>query len=522
MVPIARALLTLAYPVLIMLALSWFEPRGVALVLLGLLGLRFIWLPTATAALLVPIVLVGVVAIATAVWNDPVGLLAAPVLVNLALLVSFAASLRSEPIVERLARLQVDRLSAAEVRYCRRVTWIWCGFFVVNGAVALALALRRDLAAWTFYTGFLAYVLMGVLFSIEYVYRHARFRRYVGAATDPLLRWLFPPRLAHEVALVDASRRAERRRVHLEVPMGLACWPGHFPGEPMLPGVVQVDWALREIERWRGRRAPLASIEGLKFKRPVLPGDELVLDLEAVIEERSRAGPGADQVVFSYRRGDEMISQGRLSYAEPGSSRPSPVAGPGAGGFGDAYARGAIAWPEPAVLLPHAGLMVWLRSVEGHDARETACLVAVSDLGVFRDPDGGVGAHVALEWMAQCVSAHDGLERRERGAAPSLGLLLGSKRLRFARAAYNRDECFRVVAVRGWGGDQGPASFDCRVESLATGMCVAEARLSCFVREDGLGTPSILMTELVRGGSGMGRPSEAGRVGSQISSGQGR
>ena len=148
MLPIAQAILTVAYPVLILLALSRFEPRGVALVVLAVLGLRFLWLRIRSAprshgagppaALVLPIALVGSVVLATAVWNDPIGLLAAPVLVNLALLVSFGFSLRGEPIVEKLARLQVDRLSPAEVRYCRRVTWIWCGFFLVGFVAAFA------------------------------------------------------------------------------------------------------------------------------------------------------------------------------------------------------------------------------------------------------------------------------------------------------------------------------------------------------------------------------------------------
>ncbi len=475
MLALAQAVLTVAYPLLILLALAWFEPRTVALVVVGMLALRLLGLRFAKRGrsggrwpwpLLVPVGLVGVVAGATAIWNDPIGLLAAPVLVNLALLGSFALSLRGEPIVEQLAHLQVERLSPSEVRYCRQVTRVWCGFFVLNGAIALALALRRDLAVWAFYTGFLAYLAMGTLFAVEYVYRHARFRRYVGAVTDPVLFRIFPPRLAPEVTRIEASGGDQRRRTLLEVPTGLACWPGHFPGEPMLPGVVQVDWALREIERWRGGGARPAAIEGLKFKRPARPGDELVLDLELMAGDAAGAGSGAgvESIEFSFRCGDEAISQGRFRY----SACESPLA-PAAGGGPGLRPQVALDWPDPGDILVHAAPMIWLRSVEWHDARETGCRVAVADLGAFRDPDGGVGAHVALEWMAQCVAAHAGLERRARGEAPCLGLLLGSKRVRFARAAYTGRESFRVVAVRSWGGDQGAASFDCRVEEIPTG-----------------------------------------------------
>ncbi len=97
-------------------------------------------------------------------------------------------------MVERFARSQVDDLSLAEVHYCRRVTQVWCGFFFANGSTALYLALVRDIESWTLFTGLISYVLIGTLFGCEYIYRQWRFRRYLGAFTDPLLKWFFPPR----------------------------------------------------------------------------------------------------------------------------------------------------------------------------------------------------------------------------------------------------------------------------------------------------------------------------------------
>jgi uncharacterized membrane protein len=48
--------------------------------------------------------------------------------------------------------------------------------------------------AWTVYTGLVAYVLMGLVFAVEYVYRAWRFCEYRNALTDVVLRRLFPPR----------------------------------------------------------------------------------------------------------------------------------------------------------------------------------------------------------------------------------------------------------------------------------------------------------------------------------------
>lgn len=516
MLGVFLAILTVAYPLLILWALARFEPRIVAGGVLALLVLRagFVALrrnPETRSlgrrvpwSLALPLLLVAAVSVATAVWNDPLGLLLAPVLVNGALLASFALSLRGQPIVETLARLQVDRLAPAEIRHCRRVTVIWCVFFVANGAVALVLALSQSLDAWALYTGLLAYVLMGLLFAGEYVYRHARFRRYEGAWSDPLLSWLFPARDVPEVVRVDASGGERARTIELEVPTGLACWRGHFPGQPILPGVLQVDWVLREIERWRGRRPSLVAIEGLKFKRHVLPGDLLVLELVAC-----NAG---ESIEFRFRRGDEEISLGRLR-----SGAPALVgAADESGGAAPAERRiaSARAWPEPARVVVHRAPMLWLGRIEAHDESETRCLVAVADCGTLRDADGGVSAHVSLEWMAQCVAAHAGLERGARGEAPVLGLLLGSRCVRFARPAYTAGERFRVVAVRGWGGEQGAVSFACRVEEIESGQRVADARLSCFVPGEAGSAPArdIPARDMPARGKGIRRAGSTGEI----------
>ena len=101
-----------------------------------------------------------------------------PVIVSMIFLFSFGRTLWfPPPFVERLARLQNPRLTDAEVIYCRHVTQMWCLFFIVNGGVALALAIKKSFKLWTLYAGCVSYVLIGVVFSLEYLYRHCRFRR---------------------------------------------------------------------------------------------------------------------------------------------------------------------------------------------------------------------------------------------------------------------------------------------------------------------------------------------------------
>jgi uncharacterized membrane protein len=115
---------------------------------------------------------------ACAVWaNALLPLKLYPVLVNCAFLAAFGYSLAAPPsMIERLARLSEPDLPPEAIAYTRRVTQVWCGFFILNGSVALGTALWASEAVWSLYTGVVAYLLMGLLFAGEYLVR-LRFKR---------------------------------------------------------------------------------------------------------------------------------------------------------------------------------------------------------------------------------------------------------------------------------------------------------------------------------------------------------
>lgn len=192
--------LGLACPALIYLALRVASPRQVASALLLLVLLRVAVVAQANIlehlrAFRVPLLAVAGAGVVSLVWNDPLALLATPSLVSFGLLCAFASSLRGESVVERLARAQSVPLCDEEVLYCRRVTILWCAFFLGNGALALWLAVAATHAEWALYTGLVSYLLLGTLYASEFVYRQWRFRRYLGAPSDALFRRIFPPRV---------------------------------------------------------------------------------------------------------------------------------------------------------------------------------------------------------------------------------------------------------------------------------------------------------------------------------------
>ncbi len=97
-----------------------------------------------------------------------------PVMVSLSLLVVFGASLWEEQtVVERLARLGFRNkpFPLEAVRYTRRVTQVWCGFFVVNGSIAVGTICWGDLQLWALWNGCLSYIAIGTLMGAEYLYR---------------------------------------------------------------------------------------------------------------------------------------------------------------------------------------------------------------------------------------------------------------------------------------------------------------------------------------------------------------
>ena len=108
-----------------------------------------------------------------------------------------------------------------------------------------------------------------------------------------------PPVLAIRYVGPDAAV------VELTLPEEHPAFDGHFPGQPVLPGVVQLDWAIRLAATCFGHTFQPARRFQVKYMRPIAPTPTgLTVSLRL---DRTR-----HEVVFEYRRNDIPSSSGRF------------------------------------------------------------------------------------------------------------------------------------------------------------------------------------------------------------------
>lgn len=108
-----------------------------------------------------------------------------------------------------------------------------------------------------------------------------------------------------QVAPLSAVEQDGEWQLELVVPLDLAHFTGHFPQTPVLPGVVQVDWA-QQLARSLIKDLPprFSGMEVLKFQQLVRPGDQLQLTL--------RFDAARGKLYFAFRNGEAACSSGRI------------------------------------------------------------------------------------------------------------------------------------------------------------------------------------------------------------------
>ncbi|WP_299995244.1 3-hydroxyacyl-ACP dehydratase FabZ [uncultured Clostridium sp.] len=91
---------------------------------------------------------------------------------------------------------------------------------------------------------------------------------------------------------------------------------GHFPAEPVMPGVLIIEAlaqagavSLLSKDEFKGKIAYFAGINNAKFRRKVVPGDTLRLEIE-LIKVRGKAGVGYGIAYVE----DKKVCEGELTF----------------------------------------------------------------------------------------------------------------------------------------------------------------------------------------------------------------
>ncbi len=92
---------------------------------------------------------------------------------------------------------------------------------------------------------------------------------------------------------------------------------GHFPGNPIMPGVLITESlaqtgaiAILSVEENKGKNALFGGIDKMKFKKMVVPGDKLKLEVK-IIKQKGPIGIGEAIATVD----DKMVAKGELTFA---------------------------------------------------------------------------------------------------------------------------------------------------------------------------------------------------------------
>jgi acyl-coenzyme A synthetase/AMP-(fatty) acid ligase len=106
--------------------------------------------------------------------------------------------------------------------------------------------------------------------------------------------------------VLSHTRSEAELLLQITVPPDLAYFSGHFPTAPVLPGVVQVQWAHTLAVEWLALPPRFGGMEVLKFQQLVRPGDQLELSLRFDAERA--------KLYFAFRHQGAPCSSGRLLF----------------------------------------------------------------------------------------------------------------------------------------------------------------------------------------------------------------
>ncbi len=111
-----------------------------------------------------------------------------------------------------------------------------------------------------------------------------------------------------EPTILSSNFSAERNEYHAElmVPDNLYYLQGHFLGQPILPGVVQIAWVVAKGRELFAALGEFEKMEAVKFQQIIQPGEPFSLTL--------RLDSAKNTLIFNYATTDRSVSSGRIAF----------------------------------------------------------------------------------------------------------------------------------------------------------------------------------------------------------------
>jgi 3-hydroxymyristoyl/3-hydroxydecanoyl-(acyl carrier protein) dehydratase len=106
------------------------------------------------------------------------------------------------------------------------------------------------------------------------------------------------------LAITQSEGRVE---LNLLIPEELLYFRGHFPEFALLPGVIQLDWAIKFATQYFALGSVFATTIRIKFNKPIRPNSRLTL--------RLGYAPSRSSIEFEYADADGGFSSGRIGFA---------------------------------------------------------------------------------------------------------------------------------------------------------------------------------------------------------------
>jgi 3-hydroxyacyl-[acyl-carrier-protein] dehydratase len=202
---------------------------------------------------------------------------------------------------------------------------------------------------------------------------------------------------------------------HISLPQEGSYFEGHFPGQPILPGVAQLALVQEALAK-AGVSLPLREITFTRLRQIVLPGDTLELTTRKSEDDRLR---------FDLKRDNKLVTNGELLFGPLTSS--------------DESAHSVVekdnsinGIPPMEALLPHRQPMLFVQSVLNEMADSIACEVSIPSACALVC-EGSAFAVAGIEAAAQAAAAWEALQRSRDGgvAGARVGYLVAIRDVTF-------------------------------------------------------------------------------------------